>query len=82
MVEHVTFNHGVEGSIPSALTKQINGLVCLSNSASAGLVSGQRRKSSALSSSKFEADRKLGPVVIRFMPNDAEITPIQRKDDL
>ena len=22
MVEHVTFNHGVEGSIPSALTKQ------------------------------------------------------------
>jgi hypothetical protein len=48
MVEHVTFNHGVEGSIPSALTKQINGLVCLSNSASAGLVSGQRRKSSAL----------------------------------
>ena len=23
-VEHVTFNHGVEGSIPSALTKLIN----------------------------------------------------------
>ena len=26
MVEHVTFNHGVLGSIPSALTKEINNL--------------------------------------------------------
>jgi hypothetical protein len=26
VVEHVTFNHGVEGSSPSALTKEINHL--------------------------------------------------------
>jgi hypothetical protein len=38
VVEHVTFNHGVEGSSPSALTNEINNLAQFRGSAKTGCV--------------------------------------------